>query len=149
MGSKQRFTFIFVLLSLTMTMLFFQNCSQGGSLYEGNSITDPFIVDPPIVFASKNSGCTQISTVFLTTEPIYICLQKAGVAPTYCHEFSTATSCNKVVVTSPGWTSTSMGNWVKVFSAATTGAFPVGTYTAYVVHTDDVQAVGTATFTVQ
>ncbi len=129
-------------------MLFFQNCSPGGGLYGDNS-NDPLLIDPPVIFAAKNSACTQISTAFKTNEVIYICIQKAGVAPIYCHEYSTSTTCvRNTVSTANSWSAMSGGNWVRGFSVATSTGFPVGTFTAYVEHTQDSLAVSNTTFTV-
>ncbi|MES2767711.1 MAG: hypothetical protein V4596_01080 [Bdellovibrionota bacterium] len=148
MDSKKRFTFIFVLISLTMTMLFFQNCSPSGGLYSGDS-NDPLLIDPPVIFAAKNSACTQISTAFKTNEVIYICIQKAGTAPIYCHEYSTSTTCvRNVVSTANSWSAMSGGNWVRGFSTASGTGFPVGTFTSYVERSDDPLAVSNTTFTV-
>lgn len=136
-------------MSLTTTMLFFQNCSPSGGLYDGDSLSDDFIVDPPVIFAAKNSTCTQITTVFAATEPVYICIQKSGNAPTYCHDLSTSPTCSRITIsTGNGWASMGSGNWVKGFSAATGGAFGAGTFTAYVVHTSDPNVVSNTTFTV-
>lgn len=149
MGSKQRFTYIFVLMSLTMTMLFFQNCSPSGGLYDGDSVTDDFIIDPPTIFAAKDAGCVQIATSFAVSEPVYICIQKAGIAPIYCHDLSTSPTCDRITISrNNGWTSMRTGSWTRGFSAATGGAFGAGTFTAYVIHTDDPNAVSNTTFTV-
>lgn len=149
MGSKQRFTYIFALISLTITMLFFQNCSPGGGLYDGSSVTDDFLVDPPVIFAAKNSTCTQISTTFAAAETVYICIQQAGVAPIYCHDLSISPTCTRITIsTANGWTSSSSGNWRRGFSVANGNGFGAGTFTAYVVHTDDPNSVSNTTFTV-
>jgi len=149
MGSKQRFTYIFVLMSLTVTMLFFQNCSPSGGLYDGNSVTDDFIVDPPTIFTAKDASCVSIATTFAATEPVFVCIQKAGVSPIYCHNVSTSQNCDRITIsTSNGWVSSRSGSWTRGFSAATGGAFGPGTFTAYVIHTDDPNAVSNTTFTV-
>lgn len=129
-------------------MLFFQNCSPSGGLYDGNS-TDDIIIDPPVIFAATNQTCTNIATTFAAGQAVYICVQNAGTAPIYCHDVSTSPTCSRITISrANGWTSATTGNWTRGFSAATGGGFGAGTFTAYVIHTDDSNAVSNTTFTV-
>lgn len=152
MDKKQRFSLLFVMMSLTLTMLFFQNCSSGEGLYGGNSLTDGFITDPPVVFASKASTCVTPSTSFKVGESVYICIQNAGVAPIYCHSLSGDSTCTRTTVsTANGWSYMPSGTWVRGFATSTNTAntFWAGyTYVAYVIHTDDATAYGQSSFTV-
>jgi len=152
MDKKQRFGLLFVMMSLTVTMLFFQNCTSGEGLYDGNSLTDGFITDPPVVFASKASACITPSISFKVGEPVYICIQNAGVAPTYCHALSEDEECTYTTVsTANGWSYKPSGTWIRRFATSTNTAntFWAGySYTAYATHTDDVTASGQGSFTV-
>lgn len=140
------------MMSLTTVMLFFQNCSSGEGLYNGNSVTDGFITDPPVVFASTSNACVQATTSFKVGSTVYICIQNAGVAPTYCHTLSGNSNCTYTAVsTANGWSYLPSGTWVRGIgtSVQTQNTFWVGyTYTAYAIHTDDSTAYGQATFTV-
>lgn len=141
------------MMSLVTVMLFFQNCSSGEGLYGGSSLTDGFITDPPVVFASKTSTCITPSTLFKVGESVYICIQNAGVTPTYCHAVSGDTSCTRTTVSAAnGWGYMPSGSWVRGFSTSATNVqntFWAGyTYVAYAMHTDDPTSFGQASFTV-
>jgi hypothetical protein len=152
MDKKQRFSLLFTMMSLVLVMLFFQNCSSGEGLYGGSSLTDGFITDPPVVFASKASTCITPSTLFKVGETVYICIQNAGVAPTYCHTLSGDTNCTRSVVSSAnGWGYLPSGTWVRgvATSIGAANTFWAGyTYVAYVIHTDDATSFGQGSFSV-
>lgn len=153
MDKKQRFSLLFTMMSLVTVMLLFQNCSSGEGLYGGSSLTDGFITDPPVVFASKASSCITPSTQFKVGESVYICIQNAGVAPTYCHTTSGTANCTYSTVSNAnGWSSMPGGTWVRGFGTSATqvqNTFWAGyTYAAYVIHTDDSTSFGQTSFTV-
>lgn len=150
MNTKHRVSVIFAMLSLTMTMLFFQNCSPSGGLYSSESGEDGFITNPPIVFASKTSSCSAQSSDFKTGDTVYICVQNAGAAPVYCHSVAGYSGCSQYITlsTTTGW-SGSNGNWMKAFPVGGANGFQVGySYTIYGMHTDDKSAVGQSTFSI-
>jgi hypothetical protein len=152
MGSKQRLTLIFTMLTLATLMLFFQNCSSGEGLYSDSSVTDGFITDPPQIFASKTGGCNVPAITFTTSESVFICIKMAGPAPKYCHTYAGDTNCSYYTLSSGvGWSSMVPGEWVKEFppyKTNPTAGFGVGSFMTYVVHTDDPTAYGQAGFSV-
>lgn len=149
MGSKQRFTYIFVLMSLTVTMLFFQNCSPSGGLYDNGSETDDFIVDPPTIYTGTNSTCQPLVSTFKTTDTVYICINNAGTAPSFGFAPYNGAGYHAgypvVVSTGAGWSSRSTGNWSIAFPGSN---FALGPVDAYVTHTNDSNAFGKATLTI-
>lgn len=150
MNAKHRLTVIFAMLSLTVLMLFFQNCSPTGEgLGFDSSVTDGFITNPPEVFTSKASDCVTPSYNFKVSEPLYVCIKNAGIAPKFCVAYSGGANCNyNTITTAAAWSNFSAGSWVKVFSSQTYNAFSPGNYTVYVVHTDDPSSFGQSNVTV-
>lgn len=147
MNAKHRMTVIFSMLSLTVLMLFFQNCSpQGSGLFSDGSVTDGFVTSPPIVFTSSTSACSVPTATFTSSQTIYVCVQNAGVAPLYCHSAAGAACTNYVTLSaSQGWNS-STGIWYRAYPG---GSFGAGfSYTAMAWHTDDHSSSGQYTFTV-
>jgi hypothetical protein len=146
MESKHRLVVIFAMLSLTLLMLGFQNCSSSEGMNSSGSDDGGFIIDPPIVFASATSACSVRRADFQVADPLYLCVQNAGSAPTICIEKDGSGNCfyTQVISSASGWGGIG-GNWVKNF----TGSFPAGsTYTAYAIHTDDHTSFGQENFTV-
>lgn len=125
-------------------MLLFQNCSSGEGLYNGGSLTDPFITDPPRVFASKISGCPTITYNFKVNDPIFICVEQAGSMPQYCLS-NDQQYCyhQETISTQTGWSLLPGEKWQKQHSSNV-----IGNFTAYATHTDDPSAVGQLMFTI-
>jgi hypothetical protein len=144
MNSKQRLLVVFAMLSLIILMLGFQNCSSGVGLNGFDSQDSDSIIDPPSVFAAKDSGCTQPYSDFKTSETIYICIQNAGNAPQFCIATAGSGVCNiasGVASAATGWGGMS-GNWVKAYT------FSAYSYAAYVTHTSDPSSIGQSSFNV-
>jgi hypothetical protein len=145
MNSKHRFSVIFAMLSLTVLMLGFQNCSSGDGLDSFDSQDSDSIITPPTIFASKTSNCSQPYQNFKSNENIYMCISNAGTAPIYCHASAQSSTCTyQIVSAANGWSGMN-GNFAKGYPA---GFFPLDNYKAYVKHTDDPNSIGQADFNV-
>ncbi len=141
---KHRNSILITLFSLTLLMLLFQNCSAGDGLFSGGSLTDPFITDPPMIHASANSNCLLPTYSFKMNSDIYLCIERAGTRPEVCLSNDNQECYRKEKVgTDTGWTYLANGIW----RAKLTSSY-IGSYTAYVTHTDDISAVGVFEFVI-
>lgn len=143
MNPRHRLTIIFAMLSLTVLVLFFQNCSpSSGGLFSDGSYGNGVVTDPPYVFASRSAYCNSMATSFLVSEEVYICIQNAGTAPQHC--IAKATDCANYTPVSiaNGWQG-STGVWVKKYLAGEQGV-----YIIKAVHTNDMSSIGQFSFQV-
>lgn len=128
------------MLSLTVLMLFFQNCSPSGGLFTNDS-SHGLIINPPLVYASRDVNCGSQATNFFPNEIINVCIQNAGTAPRFCVSNNVDCSPNEAVSTASGW-SASSGIWKKTYQTQ------LGSFLIKAVHTDDVSAIGQYNFMV-
>lgn len=131
------------MLSLTVLMLCFQNCTSGEGL--GSSDNESLSV-PATIFAAKAQDCSQASTTFKVSETVYICAQNIGLPLKYCHSFD-GLNCvsQQSILAATGWGLVG-GNWVKAFPA--TSSFGVSSITAYAIEINNPSSFGQTSFTV-
>jgi len=130
MNKKQKLVLSLSLLSLTVLMIGFQNCSQTGvsGLTEGDLI-DGMFSNPNVIVST--SPCGAPTSTFHTGQVIYICVQDGGSNPNYCFEQSNGPQpCApfQSMQSMQGWTYNN-GSWYKGFSG--TNAIPQGSYSVY------------------